>query len=265
VSLTIRGSGFDAAGIRVITAASEGFEARVRALAGEWGDAVLLCAPQLAIIRNESPHTIVAYAVAFKSLRTDGRFDRHLIQFKYPDAVAATDLEAAAQLRDRELRPSDERLIGREFVLDPTLDNRWIADVARWQQAQLAAFAEPAGLAAVESSLDAVLLDDGRLFGENRSQLDKYFQAYLDSKQQLYRAAISLMSEGKSFGDALRTLKSTLPWAVEDGKEPDFDARLALGDLVQMATDRGEDHAARAVWRAVRSTPFAIRRVDPPR
>ena len=233
----------------------------MRALAREWADSALLCAPQLAIVRNGSPYTIVAYAVSFKSTRRDGKWDKHLSQFKYPDAVVATDPDTALVLRDREIRPSEQRLVAMNFEVDPNLDNSWIPQMARAQHAELAEFAGQKGFSELEIAIDAILFEDGRLLGDNQSQLDNYFLAYFNRKQELYRATVALMADRRSLGEALATLKSIPPWAVEEGKEPESEARLAIGEATWMRTRFGEKRAADAVRRAVRTAPFAIRAI----
>jgi hypothetical protein len=260
---TIRAIGLDTAGVTLVTAASADFEAQVREEAGKWAAAALLSSPDLVIVRNESPHTIVAYAISFTSTRSDGIRDFHHIEFKYPDAVVTTDPEIASMLRDREIRPSEQRLVSRFFEIDPGLDNSWLAQMVDWQKKDLGQFALGQGFSEMEIAIDAVLFEDGRLLGPNQSQVDTRFLLLLQRKQELYRAATELMASGNSLDDALAKLKSALPEAAEKMEEM-LDVhlgRVAFGDALRLRARYGGDRAADAIRRAARQSPFTIRKV----
>lgn len=260
---TIRVIGLDKAGVTLVTAASADFEAQVRKEAGKWAGAALLYSPQLVIVRNESPHTIVAYAISFKSIRPDGKWDFHHIEFKYPDAVVTTDPEIASMLRDREIRPSEQRLVSRYFEIDPGLDNSWLSQMVDMQKQDLGTFARGEGFAALEIAVDAVLFEDGRLLGANQSQMDTRFLLLLQRKQELYRAATELMASGNSLDEALAKLKSAIPaTAVEMQELLNVDAsRAAIGDVLRLRARYGEDRVADAIRRVAQQSPFAIRKV----
>jgi hypothetical protein len=263
VTPTIRAIGLDNAGVVLVTAASEDFEAQVRREAGKWADAALRSSPQLVIVRNESPYTIVAYAVSFKSIRPDGKWDFHHIEFKYTDAVVTTDPEVASMLRDREIRPSEQRLVSRYFEIDPALDNSWLPQIVDVQNKDLGQFALGQGFSELEIAVDAVLFEDGRLLGPNQSQMDTRFLLLLQRKHELYRAATDLMASGNSLDDALVKLKSALPAAAENmGELLNIDAaRTAIGDVLRLRARHGGDRAADAIRRAVRQSPFTIQKV----
>ena len=119
----------------LVTAASADFEAHVREEAGQWAGAALLASPHLVIVRNESPHTILRlYAVSFKSIRADGIWDFHHIEFKYPDAVGYRSRDRVDAARYREIRPSEQRLVSRYFEIDPGLDNSWLDQMIDMQK-----------------------------------------------------------------------------------------------------------------------------------
>jgi hypothetical protein len=261
VTPAIRAIGLDKAGVMLVTAASADFEAQVRKEVGKWADAALHSSPQLAIVRNESPHTIVAYAVSFKSIRPDGKWDFHHIEFRYPDAVVTTDPEVASMLRDREIRPSEQRLVSRYFEIDPALDNSWLPQLVDWQKKELGPLALGQGYE-LEIAVDAVLFEDGRLLGPNHSQMDTRFLLLLQRKQELYRAATDLMTSGNSLDDALVKLKSAVPAAAEKIEAMSIvDAdRAAIGDALRLRARYGPDRAADAIRRAEQQSPFAIRR-----
>jgi hypothetical protein len=263
VTPAIRAIELDKAGVTLVTAASADFEAQVRKEAGQWAGAALRSSPQLVIVRNESPHTIVAYAISFKSTRRDGIWDFHHIEFKYPDAVVTTDPEIAVMLRDREIRPSEQRLVSRYFEIDPGLDNSWLPQMVDMQTKDLGEFARGEEFAALEIAIDAVLFEDGRLLGPNQSQMDTRFLLLLQRKQELYRAATDLMASGHSLDDALLKLQSALPAATETMEEMlnAHLARSAMGDALRLRARYGADRATDAIRRAVRPSPFTIRKV----
>jgi hypothetical protein len=259
---TIRAIGLDKAGVTLVTAASADFEAQVRKEAGQWADAALLASPQLVIVRNGSPDTIVAYAISFKSIRPDGKWDFHYIEFKYPDAVVTTDPDIALMLRDREIRPAQQRLVSRSFEIDPAHDNSWLHMVVDFQQRDLAEFALGQRFSELEIAVDAVLFEDGRLLGPNQSQMDTRFLLLLQRKHELYRTVRDLMGSGISLDDALRKWKSALP--AHETMEDMLNAHasdLAIGDVLRLRALHGVDSAADAIRHAVRRSPFTIWKV----
>ena len=260
---TIRAIGLDKAGVTLVTAASADFETQVRKETGKWADAALHSSPQLALVKNESPQTIVAYAVSFKSIRPDGKWDFHHIEFKYPDAVVTTDPEFGPLLRDREIRPSEQRLVSRDFEIDPALDNSWLSQMIDMQQKDLGEFTRGEDIATLEIAIDAVLFEDGRLLGPNRSQVDTRFLLLLQRKQELYRNVIDLMASGRSLGDALLKLQPALPTTTQAMEEmlDDHLARSAIGDVRRWRARYGDERAADVLRHAVRREPFAIRKV----
>ena len=260
VTPTIRAIGLETAGVTLVTAASADFEAQVRKQAGKWAEAALRSSPQLAIVRNESQHTVVAYAISFKSIRPDGIWDFHHIEFKYTDAVMTTEPEVASMLRDREIRPSEQRLVSRSFEIDPALDNSWLPQMVDWQKKELEQFAPGQGFSTLEIAVDAVLFEDGRLLGPNHSQMDTRFQLLLQRKQELYRAARDLMASGHSLDDVLVKLKSESP-AADEIREAGFDVHsAAISDARRLRSLYGADRAADVIRRAVRQSPFTIRK-----
>jgi len=240
VTPTIRAIGLETAGVTLVTAVSADFEAQVRKEAGKWAEAALRASPQLAIVRNESQHTVVAYAISFKSIRPDGKWDLHHIEFKYTDAVMTTDPDVASMLRDREIRPSEQRFVSRSFEIDPALDNSWLPQMVDWQKKELEQFVPGQGYE-LEIAVDAVLFEDGRLLGPNQSQMDTRFLLLLQRKQELYRAARDLMASGHSLDDVLVTLKSELP-AAGAMREAGFDVHsAALSDARRLRSLYGAD------------------------
>jgi hypothetical protein len=260
---TIRVMELDKAGVTLVTAASADFEAQVRKEAGQWADAALLSSPQLVIVRNGSPDTIVAYAISFKSIRPDGKWDFHYVEFKYPDAVVTTDPEIALMLRDREIRPAEQRLVSRSFEIDPALDNSWLPQIVDFEKKDLGQFALGQGFSELEIAVDAVLFEDGRLLGPNQSQMDTRFLLLLQRKEELYRAVTDLMASGNSLDDALGKLKSALPAAAQSVEDMlnDHVSRVAIGDALRLRARYGVERAADAIRRAVRQSPFTIRKV----
>jgi hypothetical protein len=259
----IRAIALDKAGVTLVTAASADFEAQVRNEARHWADAALLASPQLVIVRNGSPDTIVAYAISFKSTRPDGKWDFHYIEFKYADAVVTTDPEIALMLRDREIRPAEQRLVSRSFEIDPAQDNSWLQTMVDFQKTDLAEFALGQRFCELEIAVDAVLFEDGRLLGPNQSHMDPRFLLLLERKQELYRTVTELMGSGNSLEDALRIWKSASPVAPEtmEGMLNAHTIDLAIGDVLRLRARYGVDRAADAIRRAVRQSPFTIRKV----
>ena len=113
----------------------------------------------------------------------------------------------------------------------------------------------------LEIAVDAVLFEDGRLLGPDHSQMDTHFLLLLQQKLELYRAARDLMASGHSLDDVLVTLKSESP-AADAMREAGFDVHnAALNDARRLRSLYGADRAADVLRRAVRQSPFTIRKV----
>jgi hypothetical protein len=88
MTISVHVVGLPAAGVTLTASDSSGFDARVQSLFPTLGDQALRLKPYLVIVSNRSERPIVAYSVFFHMTRADGRWIKHHVHFKYPDAVA---------------------------------------------------------------------------------------------------------------------------------------------------------------------------------
>jgi hypothetical protein len=116
--------------------------------------------PFLVIVSNRSTDTVVAYQVAWKITHTNQKGENHYTNFTYPDGAMPTILTLGDQ---QPLARGDERLVGREFQLDPSWTAANVQDVLlgtiQGQQAEMPRIER------LDISLNAVIFADGLLVG----------------------------------------------------------------------------------------------------
>jgi len=200
--------GLDDAGVRLIPSWAPDFDQRVRSFVRHGADLALRCKPDLAILVNESPHAIVAYADLFLGL--DGR---HTVLHRYPEA-AAGDGRTQVFPRKQGVRPGEQRLVNRTFELDPEAeDNSWLENIC-------GPGAGSQMLPARTIRLDAVIFEDGTLVGPNESRIDEHFAAHVGAQQDGFRLIVERVIAGDTLEDALKVLRA---W------QPDMDSRRGPG------------------------------------
>ena len=235
----------------MISPADPDFDRRVLELLP--GRAVVLdLKPFLAIVSNRSAHAIVAYTIAFEITGKNGKHIIEAAQSKAPEAVAGIGKSPFA--KGVEICAGEDAVVGLAFDGVPPSDETLRHFAA--QQSE-----EASGMETLQISLDAVILDDGTLFGPDTTKLRRSFAVYLQAHQDLYRRLHQSIEGGASVETAYRALTALfdLP-SPPPGDEPAVYANITVGDAVRWRKRYGDDAVPALVARAIRDKPFLIRR-----
>jgi len=250
---------FSDAGVRLTPSTAPGFDERVGPLIQPWGSQAMALKPYLVILSNESKYTIVAYCVVFTTTDASGPVHQKLIHFNYPQAVAGRGSDGSGLPRGREVRTGEERVVGMNFEIMPEYDNRWLGEFAVKQNEALKEARK------LEVSLDAVIFDDGRLVGDDTSELQRAFEQYLRSTEAIYRSVASRIDGGESVETAFQWLRQSLAEAIQKGPNDvgAFYYVQAAGDVGRARTRIGDGRVRDVFEQAIRKTPFVITRERP--
>ena len=245
--------------LTVAPSATSGFDDRVTGLIGRWAPAALKCKPFLAIVSNRGPRTVVAYSVMFSSQFPDGRYDKRLVQFKYPTAVSRADDNAAPVRRDRELGPGEERVVTPDFEIDPTIDNWWIEQVCGDSQRM---HPLPKDL---KVSIDAAILDEGSVFGDPENELSDHFKTFVTVTQALYHDVAERLRLGEAPDAVFARVEAEFAKARQREREsrdvPDLDAQyfqVAASDLRRWRAKVGDAVLRDSLPKTIRSKAFTM-------
>jgi hypothetical protein len=246
-------------GVSLLPATAPQFDAQLTQLIPRWSDAAGALKPYLAILSNHSKRTIVAYSVSFDTTDGSGNTHQDMTHFNYPSAVAGTGDGSSGLPRDREVRPSEFRVVGAYYEIMPDLDNRWLTDFARRQSERLK------DARTLEVGIDAVIFDDGSIIGEDTSGLQQAFEKYLNTTQQIYRSILSRVEGGSSISEAIEWLRGTADEARRKAATGDRDVFYyvqAVGDVSRARRSIGDDRMREVLANAIRRTPFVVKRLQ---
>lgn len=241
----------------VVTPSTDGdFDARITALLKDSAPVALRCKPYLAIVSNKGNRTVVAYTVAFTGRLPDGRFDKEVVQFKYPTAVLRGADDGEPVKRDREMRPGDDRVVGPYFEIDPGENLWWLEQVC----AGLVARAGPTK--DLRPSVEAVILDDGTVLGDVENTLAQHFEMLLDVTRSLFRDVASRLERGDAM-DVVFTQLQTEAAALLPKSREETDHRVgyyltASGDLRRWRKLAGDDRVRELLAKANQSKVFKL-------
>ncbi|HLK64638.1 MAG TPA: hypothetical protein VKU19_14435 [Bryobacteraceae bacterium] len=194
--------------------------------------AVSELAPFLAIVSNQSAQMIVAYSVSFEAIGPNVRVSP---QFKYPEALYRRQTTLAA--RDQELLPGEGRLVGPYFHLNPNMPfftDEYLRTLGEWLRNQALC-----GTRELKIGLDAVIFDDGRIFGPGASTLKNSFTEHLDAVRHLHELLFESVRSGATLAEAFEQASIPLPASGAPSMSDSY-ANNALNSLKRLARKHGE-------------------------
>jgi hypothetical protein len=213
--------------------------------------------PFLVILFNRSVGTVVAYEMVWKITHTDKTVEISSADVNYPDGVVAVPARAS----ERPLMSGEQRLIGREFQLDPS----WAE--ANVQDALLETIgdqqAEMPRIERLDISLDVAIFADGLALGPDTRGLTRRFTIYVNEERQLIHQVVSDLDAGRSIDEAFQTInriKAQLPPTGPHRALSAFYRKQAGADLFGLRKRIGDAAVATAFRKANRAEPFVIRR-----
>jgi hypothetical protein len=255
ISISIGGAQID--GLELMSAADPAFDATVRSLFRGNSDELLKLKPFLAILSNCGDRTLVAYSMKWEVAQPSGT-STTTSQHKYPDAVGP-----AAPRRGNEIRPGEHKIVAMSIEIDC---GRWGGEATEefYLRQFIDWFAEYNDASALEIGIDAAIFDDGEFSGANQSELDQHFKAYVDAKQEYYRAILQALDSGKSLDEAFAPIEAVVK---ADAGNPGLDWRDVRAIWRRVAAPEVRiwrlkfgDTAVPGIYRdALRAEPFVIR------
>jgi len=250
---TIEIADFDSEGLTLTPATALDFDARAQAILAGYASPVLELKPYMAIVRNDNSRMVVAYTVSWTATRRNGTSEVSYTQFKFPDAVAGTT-NGLAVLQGREIRCSDERLVGMGFEVWPPEYADRFRDFGLQQAMRLGELQE------LRIALDAVIFEDGGMLGRDESRLAEHFIEFVHAKQSLYREIVIGLENGDVRDDVFAPLRETLAVRHRPAHE---DQTLSYRRQAAAEVLGFRDRILVEVFRrTLRREPFAIRRLS---
>ena len=213
--------------------------------------------PFLVILSNRSSGTVVAYEMVWKITHTDKTVEILSADVNYPDGVVAVPARAS----ERPLMSGEQRLIGREFQLDPSWAEENVQDVLLEtigdQQAQMPRTER------LDIGLDVAIFADGLAVGPDTRGLTKRFAIYVNEKRKLIHQVVSDLDAGHSIDEAFQTINELKVQLPPTGPHRDLSAfyrKQAGAELFGLRKRIGDAAVPTVFGKANRAEPFVIRR-----
>jgi hypothetical protein len=253
------------AGVEIIAPGDPRFDQEVRQIVGARSELVETLTPLLILIKNKSPHTIVAYSAEWDLMRGGNEVARVSLRM-FPMAISgpACDLP-----HDREIRPGERWLAGEDIDFGARIDDAGGADVdfsntAKYQAEDLT------GVTAVKARLDAVIFDDGTLVGPDRNDLQRKFDSNVEDHQAVYHSISASLKAGESaeklYDDLEQKRRQEFKQANESNHLPRPDRNLtekliAEQDVLGAWRNHSDNSDSLAYFsRCLKTPPFTITR-----
>lgn len=273
--VSISTKGLDFVGVTLTGPDDSVFEDALRKLLGRFAESALTLKPHIAILSNNSPNVIVAYAIVWTLTTTTGHISHIALQYKFPDAVVPNAASLGIK-RGKELLPGEGTVSTPSGTLGPFVGfgsddagqtewwNTQIRNKVSSQQSRMA------NTTHVTASVDAVIFADGTVAGADTSNLTGHFLAYLKAKQAQYRMVRDSLKSGMSMGEVFSKVekmarRSLVPKYSRFRRER-YSSNLEMYPVIAAQEVRGwrRFHGDNAVERmcsgAIRAEPFVIRK-----
>jgi len=263
MSIPIHATGLEESGVTLFSPASEEFENALRDFEAGRSSNLSQLRPFLVFVENRTSKTIVAYTVGWTLFFENGSQRTRLTQFKYPDALLGDDT-AVRPGRGEEMLPGERRLVTMEFQIGP-----WIFDPSwrDWIVSGAAALHEEAkSVSRVDVALDAVVFEDGRIVGPDKSDLARHFTLFVRAKQNLYQDVMTALARGESLDNAIEPARQRTAYSRSGAPAGELDtaedlyARIAAEDLVALRRAWSASEVEATVRHLVRSRSFDVHR-----
>ena len=265
MSLSIAVKAFDEHGIRLMPPTHPDFDELARPLIGRVADIGLQLKPMLAIVSNESAHTVVSYSKIWTARYPDGRSSVIRAHTSFPETVCGDVLIASDP---GALTPGARRIETASLVIqgyaqsEPYYDQ--FLDQFIVEKDRMLARAEE-----LRIELDAVIFADGRLIGADQDGwLANLFADCIAQKQTWYRQVLTQLDAGASVDEAYAPIR-----AFQDERRARMrDRQLSAREDLQLWKTQAAADAQR--WRrkftddelpsllrsSIRLEPFVMRR-----
>ena len=255
------------AGVEIIVPGDARFDREARQIVGAKLELVKTLSPLLMLIKNNSQHTIVAYAPEWDLKRGSKEISWVALR-TFPMAISGPECDVS---HDRSIRPGEEWLVGMDIDFGTRIDDAGGADVDFSETAKYQA-EDLAGVTAVKAHLDAVIFDDGTIIGPDRHNLPEKFVPNVEDHQSLYHSILASLQAGEpaeKLYDSLEakrrqefvesTKGNSLP---ERGPNLMMEKLIAEQDVLGSWRNHGNSDSLEHFLQCLRVPPFTITRKD---
>jgi len=190
----------------VISPANPDFDTMATPLLGRLADRALRLKPYLAIVWNQSPRTVVAFASEWISFPNEyGATTTARSHVKFPDAVCGPALGRSVQ---QGIPPDGKMVISVSCSVEreslEISDGEWLDPFVQEKDWQLGNASD------LRIGLDAVVFDDGLVVGPDSTGLATGFGAHVDAKQEIYRTLAKRLEECNASEDFFAPVRAML-------------------------------------------------------
>lgn len=257
--------------VRILTRDAEGFDEMVRELLPrKTAEAALTLKPYLFVETNLSAETVVAYCVRFDiagAIRGAGHIFCHN---ENPTAVLTTAkarsmLPVRSMLNDP-LRPGDRRVKALSAVFSRRSDRDdpyWVPDYRKHLEEKY----PPESVKHFRISLDAVILEDGSLFGPNERGFAKHFSKYVSKEREIVRRIVKSVDSGKSLESTFQALRGESAKLRAKTRRPGSHDAFCTGqstaEAYQLWRRNGDETFLRLAREMAGAKAFSVRRRNP--
>jgi hypothetical protein len=114
----------------------------------------------------------------------------------------------------------------------------------------------------VHVTLDAVIFDDGRLLGDDTSQLAAHFDALVQTQQNAYRTVLDCLDAGENAAEVVDRLWKPDESDLPDGMSTEWHAaNEARNTVATLLHNYGEGELSRVLRLALLPQPFVVHRI----
>jgi hypothetical protein len=240
--------------VSIISPAAPEFDSIATSLLGRHAERVLPLKPLLAVVSNQSPHTIVAFTSEWKwSPNTSGATTTARSHMRFPDAVCGPNL---GKWIEQGVPPGGHILVSMACSVQPQSldydDGEWFQQFVHEKEGQLIC------ASTLRIGLDAVIFDNGVLVGADTGGLAERFGAHVRTKIDIYRLLKQRLSECNASEDFFAPVREML--IKSDDRHSHRDEERLEQNQAAAQVIAWQRRTLRAGLGSTRTEPFVIRR-----
>jgi hypothetical protein len=193
--------------------------------------------------------------------------NRSSVFFVAPDAIALTEVNYG-RASSKAILPGRHRMIGFNFAVpDRTYYENFTREESDFYDPQVrnwirSTASSLASARRVHVTLDAVIFDDGRLLGDDTSQLAAHFDALVQTQQNAYRTVLDCLDAGENAAEVVDRLWKPDESDLPDGMSTEWHAaNEARNTVATLLHNYGEGELSRVLRLALLPQPFVVHRI----
>ena len=265
MALSIRVTGLDAFGVKLLSPTQPEFDEFARPLLGERiADVGLRLKPMLVIVSNENVRTVVSLSLVWRVTHRDGRTTQFWGHTSFPEVICGDILLShnPVGLETGQRRIEANGLVIHGWGYGDEYYDQFLGQFVDEKDTLLAHAVD------LHIELNAVIFADGTLVGpDDQSALTDLFSTYVQAKQDWYRSIIAALDAGQSVAESFAPVERFLADAtnrmragnqVMREKSADLWKRQAAADARRWRRRYADGDIRRLLKQEIRLDPFTI-------